>query len=112
MVDPLDEVVVETATESESERSDIHYDDTGFDSLQRDSLVKSNFEDTENCGGNVHIYNTDTTTNLSDPPHTSIPKKVRVTQALVLLTESTVEEVRTSVIHPNISDIDTIWEKG
>lgn len=40
MVDPLDEVVVETKTDSESERSYICYDDTGISSPQRDSLVK------------------------------------------------------------------------
>ncbi|CAH1425218.1 unnamed protein product [Lactuca virosa] len=32
-VDPLDDVIVETATESESERLDIRYDDTGFNSI-------------------------------------------------------------------------------
>ena len=106
-VDPFDDVVVETAIESESERSDIRYDDIGFNSLQRDSPVKSNFEEIENPGSNVYISDTDTTTNLSDLLHISIPEKATVTPLEVSLIESIMEEVRTPCIIVNISDMDT-----
>lgn len=106
-VDSLDKVVVETATDSESERSDICYDDTIFGSPQRDSPVKSIFEETKNPGGNVNVSNTDTTTNLSDPLFVSIHEKATVIPLEVLLAESTMEEVRTSGILVSVSDTNT-----
>lgn len=75
--DPLDEIVVETYFESESERSPIRQEELGFgfESLQRDSSVKSTFQKTGSLGGNVSVSNTNTTTNLGDPTSNAIPEK-------------------------------------
>lgn len=73
--DLLDKVIVKSTHGSNSEHSDIHIDDNGFGSPQRDSLVLSIFEETRSPSANLHVSNTDTNTNLSDPPPTSIMEK-------------------------------------
>ena len=76
--DPLDEIVVETKFEDDSDQSSLHNHNMGFSSPQRDSPFKSTFEETGSLGGFVKAFNVDTTTNLGDFLNPSIPKQTSV----------------------------------
>lgn len=89
LVDPLDEVVVETDFESGSDRSTIHQDiEMGCEAPQRASPVKLTFKETVSLGGTIHVSRTDTTTNLSESPIINIPEKVVVIPTEVSMTGS------------------------
>lgn len=88
-------------------RSPIRHDiGLDFETPQRHPPVKSTFEETGGLGGTVHVSNTDTTTNLGEYPITTIPKKAVVIPPEVSITDSVSEEVRTSGIIVDISNMD------
>lgn len=88
LADPFDESVVKTDFKSGSERSPIREDiGLGFETPQRDFLVKSTFEETGSLGGTVHISHMDTTTNLGESPTVTIPAKAVVIPPEVSMTE-------------------------
>ena len=113
LADLLGKLVVENDFESGSEGSPIRHDiGLGFETPQRDSPVKLNFEDTGSFGGNVHIYNMDTTTKLNESPSTTIPAKADLIPPMVSRTESITDEVQTLGILVNISDMEKKFFMG
>ena len=62
-------------------------------SPQRDSLVKSIFEETRSLGSSVKVSNADTTTTLGDSSTISILEQTTVIPPEVLMAESISEEV-------------------
>lgn len=109
MDDPLDEAVIKTDFDSGSERTPVHYEyfGFGFEKPQRDSPVKSNFEENGSLGGHVHVSHTDTITNLGESPSSTIPTKGVVIPHKVSRTDSFAEKVRTPGISVHISNMDT-----
>lgn len=111
--DPLDEVVVEIDFENSGKsQSPTHHDDMGIPSPSMNSPLNSIFEETGGSGGNVEEFYVDTTTNRGDPSQVSAPKQTTVTPSGVSTVESVSEEVRTSGINANISDMNANVNKG
>ncbi|CAI9286464.1 unnamed protein product [Lactuca saligna] len=87
-------------------------DKTGNYSLVRDSPVKSNLEATVNLDGNVEASKFNTTITHGEQPKIYTPKQTMVKPLGVSTTESIIEEVRTSGITANISNMDANFNKG
>ncbi|CAI9282345.1 unnamed protein product [Lactuca saligna] len=98
-----DEVVLE---------SPLRNNQTCNSSLVRDSPVKSNLEETGNPDGTVKTSTVDKTINQGKQPKISTPKQATVIPPKVSYTVSFHEEVRTSGITANISDMDANVNKG
>ncbi|CAI9300407.1 unnamed protein product [Lactuca saligna] len=83
-----------------------------FSSPQRESQAQSIFEATSSLGRNVETFHVDTTINLGDRLQFSIPEQTSVIPPEVSSTNSNMEEVRTSGITANISDMGVNVIKG
>ncbi|CAI9281849.1 unnamed protein product [Lactuca saligna] len=79
---------------------------------QRGTPFKLTFEATNNLDGNVETFHVDTTINLGDHLQLSIPEQASVIPPEVPQVKSNMEEVRTSGITTNISDMDVNVNKG
>ena len=73
---------------------------------KQDSPVKSTFEETGGLGGSIHVSITDTTTNLGESPIPTIHENAIVIPPEVWMTKFVKNEVLTSGITMNISNMD------
>lgn len=109
----MDEVLIEDdVDDSGKSQSPLRHADMGFSSPQMDFPVKSTFEASGSLDGNVETFIMDTTINLDDYSQLSIPEQTLVIPPEVLQAKSNMEEVRTSGITADISDMDANVTKG
>ncbi|CAI9281367.1 unnamed protein product [Lactuca saligna] len=103
----LENVTIETQHDSDNERLDIQIEDLYICSRQRDSPIRSNFEEAWDPEVNVNISNSYTNINSSDKQNTTILEKTVVKSFSVSHTESDTEEVKTQNINVELFNKDT-----